>query len=207
MTESLPPSALEPGGKSDQLKRMITRSATPFAVALILGLACPAVAEITEPPLPQFSKTDIARIERNDTLRALYSSNPWLTYRVLRSIDAGAATNRDMLPGAQHQTAPVTAPHFDPGRDPDLDHLQRIAPEAAADLFALIKKASGINPPAKFLSSVVLADSFRHQHLIKGPRQARPSFPRISGFATHLLKARATSPFSIDADPGWLART
>ena len=202
MTESLPPSALEPGGKSDQLKRMITRSATPFAVALILGLACPAVAEITEPPLPQFSKTDIARIERNDTLRALYSSNPWLTYRVLRSIDAGAATNRDMLPGAQHQTAPVTAPHFDPGRDPDLDHLQRIAPEAAADLFALIKKASGINPPAKFLRRACGQFPPPAPH-----RQARPSFPRISGFATHLLKARATSPFSIDADPGWLART
>jgi len=136
--------------KSDQLRRMITRSATPFAVALILGLASPARADMTtDPPLPQFSKTDVARIERNATLRALYISDPWLTYRVLRSIEAEGVTRTDM-PGEAKPAADAVATAPDDGSsDPDLDNFQRIAPEAASDLFALIKRASGTSPPAK----------------------------------------------------------
>src|ERR1700761_1110392 len=108
----------QPLDEPDRLRRLITRSATPFAVALIVGLAGPVSAELAaEPNLPQFSKTDIERIQRNASLRELYRSNPWLTYRVLPTIDEK--------------------------RDPDLGQFQRVAPEAAVDLFALIKKASG----------------------------------------------------------------
>jgi len=146
MLGTSPPAAPERPDKPDQMRRMITRSATPFAVALILGLAGPARADLSaDPPLPQFSETDIARIEQNATLRELRLYNPWLTYRVLRTIDAEVGTRRDM-PEPRPPSGPVP---FDEEKDPDLGKLQRVAPEAAADLFDRIKRASGTNPPAK----------------------------------------------------------
>ena len=133
--------------RPDLVRRMITRSATPLAVALILGLASLARADLaSDPALPQFSKADIARIERNATLRELYLYNPWLTYRVLRTIDESSGVKRDALPDAS--PTPTTSP-FNAKRDPDLSEFQRVAPEAAVDLFALIKKASSSNPAQK----------------------------------------------------------
>lgn len=133
--------------RPDPLRRMITRSATPFAVALIFGFACPVRADLApDPLLPQFSKPDLALIERNATLRELYLYNPWLTYRVLRTIDEAVGTRRDAVPS---QSPPPASPPFDEKRDPDLGELQRVAPEAAVDLFALIKKASASNPTQK----------------------------------------------------------
>jgi hypothetical protein len=133
--------------QADRLRRMITRSATPFAVALIVGLANPARSELAaDPALPQFSKTDIERIERNATLRELYLYNPWLTYRVLRTIDAESTTKNDMT---RDQQLPSENAPFDEKRDPDLGELQKVAPEAAVDLFALIKKASTTHPSQK----------------------------------------------------------
>lgn len=133
--------------RPDLLRRMITRSATPFAVALILGFAGPACADLaSDPALPQFSKADIARIERNATLRELYLYNPWLTFRVLRTIDESNGMKKDALPG--QPSSPSNSP-FNEKRDPDLGELQRVAPEAAVDLFALIKKASTSNPKQK----------------------------------------------------------
>jgi len=132
----------------DRLKRMITRTATPFAVALIIGFANPAHAElVADPPLPQFSKIDFERIERNATLRELYLYSPWLTFRVLRTIDAEIATKKDMLP-PESQRPPEPGP-FDRRRDPDLGDLQKAAPEAAVDLFAMIKRASAAGSSAK----------------------------------------------------------
>jgi hypothetical protein len=133
--------------RPDLLRRMITRSATPIAVALIVGFANPARADLaSDPALPKFSKADVARIERNATLRELYLYNPWLTYRVLRTIDESVGMTKDAIPN--RQPSPATSP-FDEKRDPDLGELQRVAPEAAVDLFALIKKASTSNPTQK----------------------------------------------------------
>src|SRR5882757_7319241 len=133
--------------RPDLVRRMITRSATPFAVALILGFAGPVRADLaSDPALPQFSKADIARIERNATLRELYLYNPWLTFRVLRTIDESTAMTKDALPS--QPSSPANSP-FNEKRDPDLGELQRVAPEAAVDLFALIKKASTSNPKQK----------------------------------------------------------
>jgi hypothetical protein len=133
--------AAEPLDEPDRLRRLITRSATPFAVALIIGFVSPVNAELAaDPNVPQFSRADIDRIERNATLRELYLLNPWLTYRVLRTIDDQAAARQEVLP--DRRQPPKPAP-FDEQRDPDLGQFQRVAPEAAVDLFALIKKASG----------------------------------------------------------------
>ena len=130
--------------KPDLIRRMITRSATPFALALIVGFARPLRAELLpDPVLPHFSTEDLTRIERNATLRELYLHNPWLTFRVLQSMDEAVASRRDLLPGPA--SSPAASP-FDEKRDPDLGELQRVAPEAAVDLFAMIKKASTTNP-------------------------------------------------------------
>ena len=133
--------------RPDPLRRMITRSATPLAVALIVGFASPVRADLaSDPALPQFSKADLALIERNATLRSLYVYNPWLTYRVLRTIDEAGGMRREALSG---QAPPPASPPFDEKRDPDLGEFQRVAPEAAVDLFALIKKASNSSPTQK----------------------------------------------------------
>jgi hypothetical protein len=133
--------------RPDLLRRMITRLATPVAVALIVGFANLARADLaSDPALPQFSKADVARIERNATLRELYLYNPWLTYRVLRTIDESVGMTKDAIPNQPPSSA--TSP-FNEKRDPDLGELQRVAPEAAVDLFALIKKASTSNPTQK----------------------------------------------------------
>lgn len=137
----------EDAERVDPLRRMITRSATPFAVALIAGFASRARADLApDPALPQFSKADLTLIERNATLRELYVYNPWLTYRVLRTIDEAGGTRRDDMAG---QTLPPASSPFDEKRDPDLGEFQRVAPEAAVDLFALIKRASASNPAPK----------------------------------------------------------
>lgn len=137
----------EDADRPDLLRRMITRSATPFAVALIFGFAGPVHADLgPDPPLPPFSKADLALIERNATLRELYLHNPWLTLRVLRTIDGSSGTSRDAV---SSQSPPTDPPPFDEKRDPDLGEFQRVAPEAAVDLFALIKKASGSTPAQK----------------------------------------------------------
>jgi hypothetical protein len=100
----------------------------------------------SEPALPQFSKLDFERIERNSTLRELYLYNPWLTFRVLRTIDEATASKKELLPEQQPRSGPTP---FDEKRDPDLGELQKVAPEAAVDIFALIKKASASHPPQK----------------------------------------------------------
>ncbi|WP_454620431.1 hypothetical protein [Bradyrhizobium cenepequi] len=147
MPDGLHQDRSEGAERPDPLRRMITRSATPFAVAMIVGFACPVRADLAPAPaLPQFSKTDLTRIERNATLRELYLYNPWLTYRVLRAIDEAVETRRDLGPS---QSPPPASPPFDEKRDPDLGEFQRVAPEAAVDLFAMIKKASGSNPTPK----------------------------------------------------------
>lgn len=147
MSDKEPQGRNENTDRPDPLRRLITRTATPFAVALIAGFACSARADlIPDPALPQFSKADIVLIERNATLRELYLYNPWLTYRVLRTIEEFSGTRRDADP---NPSPPPSPPPFDEKRDPDLGDFQRVAPEAAVDLFALIKKASGPGPAQK----------------------------------------------------------
>ncbi|MFL9828672.1 hypothetical protein [Rhodoplanes sp. SY1] len=113
----------------------------PAVLALTLGLTGTAAADIqASPPRPEFSAADLATIARNESLREAVATSPWVVYQVLRAIDAEASQGRDLLvprPGLNKPTA-----DFDHARDPDLKTFERVAPEAAHDLFLLIKKAS-----------------------------------------------------------------
>lgn len=107
------------------------------AIALPLGSVSAKPSRSVERPV--FSLQDHTIIERNAALRRLVNRDPWLLRRVLDAITAadhlsGSAksTERSAITGERH---PV------PSRNPDLDNLERSSPEAAHDLFLLIKKA------------------------------------------------------------------
>lgn len=100
-----------------------------------------------------FTIAEEAIIERNEALRTAYETDPALVRRVLNALksprksgdkqrdtfgpgtpaDQGAGRSDTIQPGAD----------IDPATNPDLAIFQRGSPEAAHDLFQLLKKASG----------------------------------------------------------------
>jgi len=110
---------------------------TPALVVLSLGLPTSGRAELVlTTDSPAFSASDRQTIERNEMLRAAQGRDPWLVFKVLREM-LDTDRTRDVLlsrdPGADRD--------FDAERDPDLEQFQRVSPEAAHDLFLLLKKA------------------------------------------------------------------
>jgi hypothetical protein len=112
----------------------------------ILATAAAALALSTAVALaqPGFTDSDLVIIHRNAALSAIVDRNPALVRRVLDAIAsaqadamsrAGARSGRDARP-KRYELTP------DPARNPDLDQLDRSSPEAAHDLFQLIKQAS-----------------------------------------------------------------
>lgn len=113
----------------------------PAVLALTLGLAQPARADMTTPNAePSFSPMEVEMIARNESLRSALKTEPWLVFRAVKILEQPHPSDRGDA---------FTEPKRQPGshHNPDLDHLQRIAPEAAQDLFALLKKAGGKNLP------------------------------------------------------------
>jgi len=107
--------------------------AAPAVIAMTLGLTHAAVAEIgARPEQPAFTSTDLTIINRNESLKQIVTEDPWVVYRVLRAMDGAA---RELVTPAVRPEVRV-----DPKRDPDLGDLPRVAPEAAHDLFILLKK-------------------------------------------------------------------
>ncbi len=117
---------------------LIARGIGPAALALTLGLVEPARADLAPSHgSPAFSATDLETIARNETLGRVVNASPWLVHRILRRLESAPAAPRDHL---FDDAAPATR-DIDLSRDPDLDALQRSSPEAAHDLFLLIKQA------------------------------------------------------------------
>lgn len=116
--------------------------------ALTLALAMagdmagdPALADLRHAEaLPAFSASEQAIIHRNAALSALVGTDPWLVRRVLDAITVAGASrsggDAERTPPRQYERPP------EPARNPDLDYLGRSSPEAAHDLFQLIKRAS-----------------------------------------------------------------
>jgi hypothetical protein len=99
-------------------------------LALALWSVAPGRAEADRPLTPP----ERAIVARNASLAAL--DDQALVRRALEALGTAAASApRSGLPGD------LFGP-FDPAADPDLAILQRASPEAAHDLFQLIKKAS-----------------------------------------------------------------
>lgn len=123
--------------------------AAPATLALTLGwTASPAEAQLSsEPDRPVFSAAERPIIARNASLRERVSTEPWLVRRVLDTLAnrAGDAT-RSALPAPTTRDLPLER-RFDSAVDPDLGTFERASPEAASDLFQLIKKASTASQP------------------------------------------------------------
>jgi hypothetical protein len=92
----------------------------------------------------EFSPHDKIIIERNATLRTLSSQDPQLVRRILDAISTseqqGTQPTERIDLGIGAKPAPIEKKR---DADPDLENLERSSPEAAHDLFQLIKKAGG----------------------------------------------------------------
>jgi hypothetical protein len=109
------------------------------ALALALAFTSdPAFAALChEDASPLFTASEHAIIDRNAALAALVGRDPGLVRCVLDAIAAaGASRSGAGTKQRKYERAP------DPARNPDLDYLGRSSPEAAHDLFQLIKRAS-----------------------------------------------------------------
>ena len=123
----------------------------------ILLLACTvplltgAMAQSAPAPRP-FTIAEEAIIDRNEALRSIHETDPALVRRALdalKSRDQNKGKQRDVFGGRAGGASPdrsdpsQPAAEIDPATNPDLAIFQRGSPEAAHDLFQLLKKASG----------------------------------------------------------------
>lgn len=85
----------------------------------------------------EFTHDEQTVIARNSALRDLLSHNPQLVRQIMDAMSAARAAGS----GARSGPLPPETPP-DPDRNPDLYEFGRASPEAAHDLFQLIKKAT-----------------------------------------------------------------
>jgi hypothetical protein len=118
----------------------------------ILLLACAMLQPASAAPRP-FTIAEEAIIERNEALRTVYQTDPALVRRVLNAMksrgqskdrqrDAFGPKAPDDRPADRRDPA-EPMPSIDPAANPDLAIFQRASPEAAHDLFQLLKRAAG----------------------------------------------------------------
>jgi hypothetical protein len=110
-----------------------------FAAAVLALAIGPAFADSQTGKRPQFSPQERTIIERNADLKGVVGRNPRLVRRVLDAIAAAPAQPVGTGPTDRGAISPEPPA---PSRNPDLDNLERSSPEAAHDLFLLLKKAS-----------------------------------------------------------------
>jgi hypothetical protein len=117
---------------------------TRLHLALLLALALPAASGradlIHSNAPPDFTAAEQSVIHRNAALDQLVKRDPWLVRRVLDAIARSGAETPDISDRTAVRRRYERPPQ--PDRNPDLDHLGRSSPEAAHDLFLLIKKAA-----------------------------------------------------------------
>jgi len=116
----------------------------------ILLLACGVLQPALAAPR-SFTIAEEAVIERNEALRSVYRTDPALVRLALNAMKSrgpGKEKQRDVFgPGSPGQPGPrdpaQPGEEIDPAANPDLAIFQRGSPEAAHDLFQLLKKAAG----------------------------------------------------------------
>jgi len=120
----------------------------------LVGLALLLAAWAWSPPgaqaqrgLPVFTAADDVVIERNEVLQDLRRISPRDVRRILDALAFVASKRNDdpdfhRKPARRMQRDNNTAdrPAFDPEKNPDLVVYQRSSPEAAHDLFQLLKQ-------------------------------------------------------------------
>ncbi len=115
-----------------------------ITIALLAAMIVPSTARAELVAQPIFSVAEQAIIHRNAALNVLTETDPWLVRRVLDVLaqtDTQQGNARDAIAPARRDAKQERPP--EPERNPDLDYLGRSSPEAAHDLFQLIKRAVG----------------------------------------------------------------
>lgn len=102
---------------------------------LIAGITEPAFADLQGVPIdaPEFTHEETIIIERNATLLEVSKTNPWIVRQLFDTVEKTQS--------GQSETSPSPSDSNDNATDPDLDRMQRASPEAAHDLFQLLKQA------------------------------------------------------------------
>lgn len=121
-----------------------------FVRTALLLAACAVLQPAIAAPRP-FTIAEEAVIERNEALRSIYKADPALVRRVLDALKSRPHSKdkqRDVFgpaePGTPARDTPIQpGEEIDPAANPDLAIFQRGSPEAAHDLFQLLKKAAG----------------------------------------------------------------
>jgi hypothetical protein len=112
---------------------------------MMLAVTLASVPSLADPlhsgPRPEFTTSEEAVIHRNSSLERLAQRDPWVVRRALDAIArADNEGSRESSDRSQMKRKYERPPN--PEANPDLDTLSRVSPEAAHDLFQLIKKAS-----------------------------------------------------------------
>jgi hypothetical protein len=120
---------------------------TLSAMLAIAGAATQGAAQSA----PRFTLEEEIIIARNDALNELFKTDAWSVRKIM---DAMAAAKQ--RPSAWERQRDVGDPRtgdgtvqIDPLRNPDLEIFQRSSPEAAYDLFQLLKRVGGSQPTPK----------------------------------------------------------
>jgi hypothetical protein len=105
-----------------------------IALALMALLTEPAFADLQGVPIgtPSLTREETVIIERNATLSEISKTNPWIVRKLFDAAEKGQS--------GPSENARSPSPGND-SDDPDLDWMQRSSPEAAHDLFQLLKQA------------------------------------------------------------------
>jgi hypothetical protein len=126
--------------------------AIPLMIVSLVMIA-PACAQLPAPAnaAPTFSAADRIVIARNQMLQSIVEQEPALVRRVLDALAAieNVQPRSSAMPN-DSQAAP--GPPSGPGgtsSNPDLDRLERTSPEAANDLFQLLKQAATRRRPSR----------------------------------------------------------
>lgn len=121
--------------RSPSRSRIGTASiAAPAILALTLGFARPASADMSATNAePSFTPAEVELIARNESLRNALKTEPWLVLRAVKLLEEPRIGREVVIDHGGRSALPRP--------NPDMGKLERIAPEAAQDLFALLKKA------------------------------------------------------------------
>lgn len=117
-------------------------------MTVLLFLSGKSMAEPANPSggLPKFTLAEEIIIARNDALGELAKVDPGSVRKILDAIIAARQKQSEAAPGDRPRDVtgrqpPAGGVTIDPSRNPDLDYFQRASPEAAYDLFQLLKRA------------------------------------------------------------------
>lgn len=114
-----------------------------LAAALVLSAAAWGQPNNNMHGAPRFTLAEESIIARNDALAEMLAIDPAGVRKIVAAIlVAKQQTAKQSVP-TRDRRRDAGAVHIDPLRNPDLDVLQRASPEAAHDLFQLIKRAAG----------------------------------------------------------------